>query len=133
MRLPVVLLFAVFVACTLATPDIQADVGANGSPVAAHTALQDVRDSILPRGAAPGQLSAIIVLGIEVVLHLLRPRKFGTIRHEFASVTMCIVFMFLPTWVSTTLSLFECVPLDKPVAAPFQAEAVGSWWVEDMS
>mgnify|MGYP001810189872 FL=1 len=74
-----------------------------------------------------------IVLGIEVVLHLLRPRKFGTIRHEFASVTMCIVFMFLPTWVSTTLSLFECVPLDKPVAAPFQAEAVGSWWVEDMS
>ena len=46
---------------------------------------------------------------------------------------MCIVLMFLPTWVGTVLSLFACVPLDMPVEPPFQAEAVGSWWVDDMS
>ena len=73
------------------------------------------------------------VLIIETVMHFLRPRKSGTVGHDFASVVMCIVFMFLPTWVNTALSLFTCVTLDKPVAAPYQAEAVGSWWVEDMS
>jgi hypothetical protein len=76
----------------------------------------------------------VAVLFIEAVMHYLRPRKSHTIGHnDFASVVMCIVFMFLPTWVNTALSLFTCVPLDTPVEAPLQAEAVGSWWVEDKS
>jgi hypothetical protein len=45
--------------------------------------------------------------------------------HDLASVVMCLVFMFLPTWVNTALSLFTFVPLDTPAKAPFQAEAVG--------
>jgi len=73
------------------------------------------------------------VLAIEAVLHFLRPQKSASAGHDFASVVMCIVFMFLPTWVHTALSLFTCVPLDNPVQPPFQAEAVGRWWVEDLS
>jgi hypothetical protein len=75
----------------------------------------------------------LAVIAVEAILHYLRPRKSQEIGHDFASVVMCIVFMFLPTWVNTALSLFTCIPLDSPVEAPFQAEAVGSWWVEDMS
>lgn len=59
-----------------------------------------------------------------------RRRRAG---RDFASVVMCIVFMFLPTWVSVGFSLFSCVCLDVPVQPPYQAEAEGSWWVEDMS
>jgi hypothetical protein len=66
-------------------------------------------------------------------MHFLRPRKSPSAGHDFVSVVMCIVLMFFPTWVNTTLSLFACVTLDTPAAPPFQAEAVGSWWVEDMS
>jgi hypothetical protein len=73
------------------------------------------------------------VLLIEAGIHYLRPRRSARAGHDLASVVMCIVFMFLPTWVHTALSLFTCVSLDTPVEAPYQAEAVGSWWVEDMS
>jgi hypothetical protein len=44
-----------------------------------------------------------------------------------------MVFMFLPIWVKTALSLLPCIGLDTPVVPPYQAEAVGSWWAEDMS
>jgi hypothetical protein len=80
------------------------------------------------------------VLMIEAGMHYLRPRKSrqaglpqAKSHKDFASVVMCIVFMFLPTWVNTSLSLFTCVGLDTAVEAPYQAEAVGSWWVEDLS
>jgi hypothetical protein len=82
-----------------------------------------------------------VVLAIEAsvrCLHLrLAPRRRGlkpaSTHNETAGVAMCIVFMFLPSWLNTALSLFTCIPLDTPVEAPYQAEAVGSWWVEDMS
>ena len=83
-----------------------------------------------------------VVLAMEVFLRNLRVRvlptrrmvaKPGSAHHEIAGVAMCIVFMFLPTWVNTSLSLFTCITLDAPVDAPYQAESVGSWWVEDMS
>jgi hypothetical protein len=72
------------------------------------------------------------VLMIEAAMHYM-PCSSRTVGHDFASVVMCIVFMFLPSWVNTALSLFTCITLDTPVEAPYQAEAVGSWWVEDMS
>ena len=46
----------------------------------------------------------VAVLVIEAAMHYLRPRKSQAIGHDFASVMMCIVFMFLPTWVNTALS-----------------------------
>lgn len=73
------------------------------------------------------------VLLIEVVMHYMRPNKSARAGHDFASLVMCIVFMFMPTWVNTVLSLFACVPLDTPVESPYQATAVGNYWVEDMA
>ena len=73
------------------------------------------------------------VLMLEAIMHYLRPLRSAGAGHDFVSVAMCIVFMFLPSWVNTALSLFTCITLDTPVEAPYQAEAVGSWWVEDMS
>jgi hypothetical protein len=83
------------------------------------------------------------VLMIEGVMQFLRSRRTTRssraahrskhVGHDFASVVMCIVFMFLPTWVNTALSLFTCVGLDDPASPPLEAEAVGSWWIEDMS
>jgi hypothetical protein len=46
---------------------------------------------------------------------------------------MSVVFLFLPTWLGTTFSMFTCIQLDRPASWPFQAAAVGTWWVEDMS
>jgi hypothetical protein len=46
---------------------------------------------------------------------------------------MSVVLLFLPTWVGTTFSLLTCIQLDRPALWPFQAAAVGTWWVEDMS
>jgi hypothetical protein len=88
-----------------------------------------------------GILCAVLV--IEVVVRFLPGRalccsKRGRgspprIGHDFAGVVMSIVFMFLPTWVKTALSLFTCVQLDTPVELPYQAAAVGIFWSEDMS
>jgi len=75
----------------------------------------------------------LAVLLIEVAMRYLRPRSSVVVGHDFASVVMCIIFMFLPAWVSTALSLFACVPLDDPDVWPYQAESVGRFWVQDMS
>jgi hypothetical protein len=98
--------------------------GSKGLPVAVQKLLICL---FTPAGILCG------VLMIEAGTHYLRPQRSARAGHDFASVVMCIVFMFLPTWVNTALSLFTCVTLDTPVEAPYQAEAVGSWWVEDMS
>jgi len=77
-----------------------------------------------------------LVVSIDAIPRLLRPtkgsRKHTHMVHNFASVVMSVVFMFLPTWVNTVLSLFTCVPLDSPVEPPYQAAAVGAYWLEDM-
>jgi hypothetical protein len=74
-----------------------------------------------------------IVLAIEYFARYMRPTKDARLRHEFASVAICIVFMFMPIWVGTVLSMFTCIPLDSVVDPPYQATAVGSYWLEEMS
>jgi hypothetical protein len=56
-----------------------------------------------------------------------------SIRDQLSSLVFCIVFVFLPTWLSTAFSLFTCVKLDGKATPPFQSDAVGAFWVEDMS
>ena len=50
-----------------------------------------------------------------------------------SSLSLCISFLFLPTWAHAVFSLFTCVPLDVPVAPPYAADAVGSFLAQDMS
>lgn len=75
----------------------------------------------------------MVVLSIDFVMHVLRPRTTARAGQGLASVVMCIAFMFMPVWVSTVLSMFTCIPLDAPIAAPYQAAAIGNFWLEDMS
>jgi hypothetical protein len=49
------------------------------------------------------------------------------------SLLLCMSFLFLPTWSHAVFSLFACVPLDVPASFPYAAEAVGSFWAQDMS
>lgn len=55
------------------------------------------------------------------------------VRDRFISLFVCMSFLFLPTWMHTVLSLFTCVPLDEPAAWPYAANAVGSFWAQDMN
>lgn len=103
-------------------------------------------DCVLPRTSAvplgvqkvllclltPAAILCILVT-FEGLLHYFRPRRSVRVRDQLFSLVFCIVFLFLPTWLSTAFSLFTCVKLDGPASPPFEAAAVGSFWVEDMS
>jgi hypothetical protein len=49
------------------------------------------------------------------------------------SLFLCMSFLFLPTWTHAAFSLFTCVPLDAPTSPPYEANAVGAFWAQDMS
>lgn len=80
-----------------------------------------------------------IVVGFAAFTQLLQMRSrerrpaSNAIGHGFAATVICVVFMFLPTWVNTALSLFTCVQLDVEDRAPYQTWAVGAYWAQDMS
>jgi hypothetical protein len=79
-----------------------------------------------------------VVLALEAVLHSFQGscggggRRDVPIKHQLSSICMSVVFLFFPMWLGTAFSLFTCVQLDQPAAWPYQAEAVGRFWVEDM-
>jgi hypothetical protein len=52
---------------------------------------------------------------------------------RFLSLCVCVFFLFLPTWLHATFSLYTCVALDVPASFPYEAEAVGSYLAADMS
>jgi hypothetical protein len=54
-------------------------------------------------------------------------------RHKLIAQAIIVATLFLPQLMRAVFSLFACVALDHPVAAPFEANALGSFWVEDMS
>jgi hypothetical protein len=81
---------------------------------------------------APVAIICIVLAG-DAIMHCLRHRSASQAQPQFAGMVMSAVFVFLPTWLRTTFSLFSCIQLDLPADWPYQAEAVGTWWVEDLS
>jgi hypothetical protein len=84
----------------------------------------------------------VMLLAIEAVSEYVRSRQRGglgvaryglTWRHRLASIAFVVVFFYLPSTVRTILSLFACVPVDVAVSEPYVANAVGSYWLYDMS
>lgn len=79
-----------------------------------------------------------VVLALEAVLHRFQGccvgggRRDVPIRHQLCSICMSVVFLFLPMWLGTAFSMFTCVQLDQPAAWPYQAEAAGHFWVDDI-
>lgn len=63
---------------------------------------------------------------------LRRPARQVSLHDRCCSLLLCMSFLFLPTWMHATFSLFTCVPLDGEASFPYAAEAVGSFWAQDM-
>jgi hypothetical protein len=81
-----------------------------------------------------------VLLCCEVLLSLccrrarcLRSHRHLSMTDRALSLFLCMSFLFLPTWTHVAFSLFMCVPLDVETSLPYQANAVGSFWAEDMS
>jgi hypothetical protein len=53
-------------------------------------------------------------------------------QHKLIAQAIIVATLFLPQLMRAVFALFACVALDQPVAKPFEADAVGSFWVEDM-
>jgi hypothetical protein len=47
------------------------------------------------------------------------------------SSAMVVCFFFMPLILRSTFGWFACIPIDAPVAAPYVAGAVGSFWLHD--
>jgi hypothetical protein len=77
-----------------------------------------------------------LLLMLEVILMKVkrtRATAAASMKDRLGSSAMVVVFFFLPGVFRTVFGLFACVPLDRPVAAPYTAAAVGSFWVYDVS
>jgi hypothetical protein len=55
----------------------------------------------------------------------------SSVMDRFGSSAMVVCFFFLPSILRSTFSWFACIPVDAPVAAPYVAGAVGSFWLHD--
>jgi hypothetical protein len=60
-------------------------------------------------------------------------QRYVSMSDRFLSLSLCMSFLFLPTWTHAAFSLFTCVPLDIATDPPYEANAVGSFWAQDMS
>jgi hypothetical protein len=81
-----------------------------------------------------------VLLCCEVLLSLFcrRSRLLHSQRHlsmtdRSLSLFLCMSFLFLPTWTHAVSSLFACVLLDVATSPPYEANALGSFWAQDMS
>ena len=53
--------------------------------------------------------------------------------HKLTATSIIVLTTFLPQLLRAVFGLFACVPLDAPVSAPYEAKAVGTFWVSHMS
>ena len=53
--------------------------------------------------------------------------------HKLVAQAIIVLSIFLPQLLRAVFGLFACVQLDVPVSAPYEAAAVGSFWVNQMS
>lgn len=99
-----------------------------------HTAIPVAAQRVLFGLLVPLAILSVLMC-LEVAARLLCPARWR--RHQkrgrFMSLLLCMAFLFLPTWSHSVLSLFACVPLDVPASFPYAAEAVGSFWAQDMT
>jgi hypothetical protein len=53
--------------------------------------------------------------------------------HKLMATGIIVLTTFLPQLLRAVFGLFACVPLDVPASSPYEAGAVGSFWVNHMS
>lgn len=52
---------------------------------------------------------------------------------RLGSATVVVLFFFFPSIVRTLFGLFACVPIDDAVSPPFEAAAIGWFWLQDLN
>jgi hypothetical protein len=52
-------------------------------------------------------------------------------KQKIGASAMVVSFFFLPSILRSSFGWFACIPIDAPVAAPYAAGAVGSFWLHD--
>lgn len=65
--------------------------------------------------------------------HYLSVKTRFSVVDRLAATFMVVAFFFLPTFMRIVFSFFSCVPIDTPVDAPYEAAAVGAFWVHDVN
>jgi hypothetical protein len=110
-------------------------------------------ECILPHGSSSMPVSVqrmLFYLALPVVMWLLllavnavhalirmwrsRSASYDTVvcwKGRAAVAAMVVCLFFLPAVLRIALSWFACIPIDAPVAAPYVAGAVGSFWLHD--
>lgn len=78
----------------------------------------------------------LLIEGISILLRQRWDRTSAStlnVMHQLLSTGWVVVFFYLPSTARYALSMFACVHVDSAAAAPYAADAVGSFWVLDMS
>jgi hypothetical protein len=79
------------------------------------------------------QLLIEVMLATKCLLLSRTPGSAHKLLLRLGSSAMVVLFFFLPSLLRTLFGLFACIPLDQSVNWPYQAAAVGSFWVYDTS
>eukprot|EP00878_Enallax_costatus_P022488 GHUV01023859.1.p1 GENE.GHUV01023859.1~~GHUV01023859.1.p1 ORF type:complete len:250 (+),score=41.43 GHUV01023859.1:959-1708(+) len=78
----------------------------------------------------------LVLVSIEAVLlriqHARRQAVVVGMKDRLLASILVAIFFFLPSSLRNVFSMFACIPIDKPAAAPYMPAAVGSYWVFDM-
>uniref|UniRef100_A0A383W3X7 Right handed beta helix domain-containing protein n=1 Tax=Tetradesmus obliquus TaxID=3088 RepID=A0A383W3X7_TETOB len=87
---------------------------------------------------SPVMMVAALLL-IEGLSMVIRRRKTTSnagamhVMHQLLSTSWVVAFFYLPSVARHALSMFACVRVDAAAAAPYAADAVGRFWVLDVS
>jgi hypothetical protein len=74
-----------------------------------------------------------VMLTTRCLVRSMTPGTAQKLLPRLGSSAMVVLFFFLPSLQRTVFGLFACIPLDQPASWPYQATAVGSFWVYDTS
>jgi hypothetical protein len=82
----------------------------------------------------------LVLLAYETMVALVNFVRYGQQQlalmeqlHKLTAASIIVLTTFLPQLVNAVFGLFACVPLDVPASAPYEAKAVGLYWVNHMS
>jgi hypothetical protein len=83
--------------------------------------------------AMPGVMLMLLLAAEATIFKLFRSKHANAlgVRARLGSSAMVVCFFFMPSILRSTFGWFACIPIDAPVAAPYAAGAVGSFWLHD--
>ena len=75
----------------------------------------------------------LALLAYEMLVGIVKKAVVREQLHKVTSTSIIVLSTFLPQLLRAVFGLFACVPLDESVSAPYKANAIGTFWVSQMS